>query len=122
MGVVHFGSFNGPQGFGIFQWTGSTENGALAAWASNGGRAVTVDDTGPTTYLVCQFLDFYTGDPVGSPVQTELDEGWLVKIPLDLWDPPSPPPAPVVFIDVPDGQWLSDEYGRPFDIADLQAP
>lgn len=121
-----------------FEYTGSGDDTTVAAYLSRShtqqvwneeteeydtvvvpDRVATVDVVGATTQLNVQ--DYASGEPDGAPVQFELTTDCLV---FNNWD------GHLVFgvqgdvgvlASDPDGVWRCDEYGRPFDVDDLQA-
>jgi hypothetical protein len=98
-----------------FEWNDSGDDTDLVDWAEAfrvGQLDVSIDDG------VFSWEQTANGSDTGS---FELVAGRIVR----LWKPSGSlgQPVSVEFFDgVPDGRWFSDEFGRPFDVADLQAP
>lgn len=103
----------------VFEWIDSSENGDLVDWAEAfrpGQLDASVDSGGPTP--VFNWEQTANGSATGS---FDLVAGRYIR----LWKTPSLLGEPVRvehFDGVPDGRWVSDEYGRPLDLNDLQAP
>lgn len=98
-----------------FEWNDSGDDIALIDWAESyrvGQLDVSIDDG------VFSWEQTANGSDIGS---FDLVAGRIVR----LWKPQGSlgQPVSVEFFDsVPAGRWFSDEFGRPFDVNDLQAP
>jgi len=103
----------------VFEWLDSSENGDLVTWAEafRPGQLSASVDTGVSP-PVFHWQQTANGSASGS---FDLVAGRMVRV----WKVPELFSQPVLvshFDGVPDGRWVSDEYGRPLDINDLQAP
>lgn len=128
MAVAHVTSFTSYQYPGVgpgsdprqmFEWDDAGDNSALETWAEGrypGQFSVTIDTSGPTD--VFQWEQTANGSATGS---FDLEPGmlvWVWKFPGLLGEPT----RVTTFDGLPVGSWFSDEYGRPLDLNDLQAP
>jgi len=108
-----------PSPWTVFEWTGSGDNTDMIDWAEAfrpGQLDASIDDSGDPD--VFSWEQTANGSATGS---FDLVAGRYLR----LWKTPGMlgEPVHVEFFDgVPEGRWVSDEYGRPLDLNDLQAP
>jgi len=108
-------SADGYEPWTAFEWNDSGDDTALVDWAEafRPGQLSASVDAGDFNWEQTA-----NGSDTGS---VTLASGVIIR----LWKIPNSLGEPVHvdhFDEMPPGRWFSDEFGRPFDVNDLQAP
>jgi hypothetical protein len=150
MSVVRFNSFSftplapgGPapspvvSAFGVrqdaFEYAGSSDDLDLIAYLSQSYTDMIWNGEGYDTVVILlrtatvdgdtlSVQDYSNGEPDGDPDEFELTEGCLVTVVMSDVLSSGPKGTVGILSSDPNGVWRCDEYGRPFDVNDLQAP